>query len=172
MTNSPATLPCLPQHPWAAAFTFFAAAADGALEQMILDWRHFTVALFSQPICLFLLILFLTTCICLQIPVQSLRLHLYFISYQFSGYFLTYLICHRQNKHVSFLLFCIQALVDETAISTLFNRPSVLNCLNKASGFSVTVLVCFLTMKTASIYAIIKRKTNKQKWDAMYCWLG
>lgn len=65
----------------------FAAAADGALEQVILDWRHFTVALLSQPICLFLLILFLTTCICLQIPVQSQRLHLYFIPYLFSGYF-------------------------------------------------------------------------------------
>lgn len=60
--------PVPPQHPWQPLSPVAAAANGGALERMILDWCHFTVALLSQPNCLFLLILlFLTTCICLQI---------------------------------------------------------------------------------------------------------
>lgn len=81
MTNTPAAPPCLPNTPWQPPSPVAATANGGALERMILDWSHFTVAPLSQPNCLFLLILlFLTTCICLQIPDSSQRLHLYYSS--------------------------------------------------------------------------------------------
>ena len=106
MTNTPAALPCLPNTPvWQPPSPVAAAANGGALERMIPDWCHFTVALLFQPICLFLLILLLlTTCICLQIPDSSQRLHLYY-SFIFKKYWFS------TGKTSMFILYLDSSLV-------------------------------------------------------------
>lgn len=84
MKRLAAPLPC-PSTVLAALRPVAAAASGGVLRRMIPDWSHFTVALLSQPNCLFLLfLLLLTTYICLQTLIAPKVGYVLFLFFSFT----------------------------------------------------------------------------------------